>query len=85
MHYAYILCSSSHPESRYCGSTSDLKKRLAVHNAGGNVSTRAHRPWKLAWYAGFPSEKTALDFEKYLKPASGKAFARKRLIPDPPQ
>lgn len=80
MHYAYILRSSSHPEKYYYGSTADLKKRLAVHNVGGNVSTNPYRPWVLAWYAGFPSKQTALLFERYLKTASGKAFARKRLI-----
>jgi putative endonuclease len=80
MHYAYILQSISHPEKFYYGSTSDLKKRIEVHNGGGNVSTKPHCPWKLAWYAGFPSKQAALDFERYLKTASGKAFARKRLI-----
>jgi putative endonuclease len=82
MHYAYILRSTSDPSRYYYGSTSDLRKRLAVHNAGGNVSTKPHRPWTLIWYGGFSSEETAMDFERYLKTASGKAFARKRLIPD---
>ena len=35
MFYTYILRSISHPDRRYIGSTSDLRKRLAVHNAGG--------------------------------------------------
>lgn len=82
MHYAYILRSTSDPSRYYYGSTSDLRKRLAVHNAGGNVSTKPHRPWTLVWYGGFTCEQTAMDFERYLKIASGKAFARKRLIPD---
>jgi len=34
MFYTYILRSISHPEQRYIGSTSDLRKRLAKHNAG---------------------------------------------------
>ena len=34
MFYTYILRSISHPEQRYIGSTSDLKSRLAKHNAG---------------------------------------------------
>jgi predicted GIY-YIG superfamily endonuclease len=54
--------------------------RVKVHNGGGNVSTKPHGPWKLAWYARFPSKQPALDFERHLKTASGKAFARKRLI-----
>ena len=80
MHYAYILRSLSHPDKLYYGSTSDLKQRLATHNAGGNVSTKPNRPWELAWYAGFPCKQTATDFEYYLKTASGKAFAKKRLL-----
>jgi putative endonuclease len=80
MHYAYILRSVLEPARYYYGSTSDLRKRLAVHNAGGNVSTKPYRPWTLVWYGGFPCEKSAMDFERYLKTASGKAFARKRLI-----
>ncbi|MBN8457257.1 MAG: GIY-YIG nuclease family protein [Verrucomicrobia bacterium] len=80
MHYAYILQSVSHPGRFYYGSTSDLKNRIAVHNAGGNVSTAPFRPWNLAWYGGFSCKQTATDFERYLKTASGKAFARKRLL-----
>ena len=80
MHYAYILQSISHPERFYYGSTSNLKKRLTVHNAGGNISTQPFLPWKIAWYGGFPCKQTAIDFERYIKTASGKAFARKRLL-----
>jgi len=80
MHYAYILRSISQPDKLYYGSTTDLKKRFSVHNAGGNVSTHPYRPWILAWYGGFPCKQTAADFERYLKTASGKAFARKRLL-----
>lgn len=82
MHYTYIIRSEYDPKRYYYGSTSDLKKRLLTHNAGGNVSTKAYRPWILEWYAGFPSKQTAANFEQYLKTASGKAFSRKRLIPD---
>jgi predicted GIY-YIG superfamily endonuclease len=80
MCYAYILRSEQAPETLYHGFTSSLKTRLAVHNSGGNPSTRRMRPWRLAWYGGFESEEAALAFERYLKTASGKAFARKRLL-----
>jgi len=79
MFYAYILRSEKVPEFLYHGFTTDLKSRLAVHNAGGNVSTREMRPWKLAWYGAFETEDDARAFERYLKTSSGKAFARKRL------
>jgi putative endonuclease len=80
MFYAYILGSEQNPERFYYGFSSDLKKRLKVHNQGGNISTRTGIPWTLAWYGGFESESAPSDFERYLKTASGKAFARKRLL-----
>jgi predicted GIY-YIG superfamily endonuclease len=80
MHYAYIIRSETNPDKFYYGSTADLKKRIEVHNIGGNTSTRPFRKWALVWYGGFPSKQTAEEFEKYLKTASGKAFARKRLL-----
>ena len=80
MFYAYILRSEQNPERFYYGFSSDLKKRLKVHNQGGNVSTKTGIPWTLAWYGGFKSESAASDFERYLKTPSGKAFARKRLL-----
>jgi putative endonuclease len=79
MHCAYILQSIPHPERFYYGSTADLRNRLATHNAGGNISTAQYRPWTLAWYGGFLGKETATHFERYLKTASGKAFARKRF------
>ena len=80
MFYAYILRSEKNPERLYYGFSSDLKKRLNIHNQGGNLSTKTGAPWALARYGGFESESTAIDFERYLKTASGKAFARKRLL-----
>ncbi|HBE23266.1 MAG TPA: hypothetical protein DDW21_07470 [Verrucomicrobiales bacterium] len=44
MHYAYIMRSLSDPDKLYYGSTSDLKARFSVHNAGGNVSTKPFGP-----------------------------------------
>ncbi len=80
MFYACILRSEKNPAVFYHGFTADLKARLSVHNSGGNPSTKAPRPWTLAWYAAFETEEAALAFERYLKTASGKAFSRKRLL-----
>lgn len=80
MYYTYILNSISDPSRYYYGSSEDLRKRLSVHNTGGNISTRAYQPWVIVCYSGFKDKKSAMAFEKYLKTASGKAFARKRLI-----
>ena len=56
MFYAYILRSEQNPERFYYGFSSDLKKRLKVHNQGGNISTKTGIPWSLAGYGGFESE-----------------------------
>ena len=78
MKYVYILESidSGH---FYVGVTDDLRARLARHNAGEVTHTTKHRPWRLKTYVGFNDEPKALAFEKYLKSASGRAFAKKRL------
>jgi hypothetical protein len=41
--------------------------------------TSKYGPWRLKTYIAFSNEKQAAAFEKYLKSASGRAFAKKRL------
>jgi putative endonuclease len=82
MYYAYILQSERQTNRIYIGFSSDLKTRLSDHNDGKNLSTKTGRPWKLVFYAAFQEKSEALAFEAYLKTSSGKAFARKRLLPD---
>lgn len=79
MHYVYLLQSESSALERYVGVTSDLKKRLANHNAGRSPHTSKHVPWRLVTYVAFSDEQKAKVFERYLKSGSGHAFARKRL------
>ena len=79
MKYVYLLQSTSHPDQRYVGLTSDLKKRLAAHNAGQSSHTVKFRPWTLVSYLAFTDDAKATAFEKYLKSGSGHAFANKRL------
>ena len=79
MFYTYILRSISHPNQRYIGSTGDLRKRLAEHNAGGTPHTAKYRPWKLETYIAFELEDRARAFEIYLKSGSGHAFAKRHF------
>ncbi|MGC4048278.1 MAG: GIY-YIG nuclease family protein [Paludibaculum sp.] len=81
MHYVYLLQSQTHPTERYTGLTSDLKARLQKHNEGGSPHTSQHRPWNLQTYVAFQTKTQAAAFERYLKSASGRAFANKRLWP----
>jgi predicted GIY-YIG superfamily endonuclease len=78
--YVYIIRSIGSPEQEYIGATSDLKQRITDHNAGRSAHTAKFKPWKLVWYCAFPDKYRALEFEKYLKSHSGRAFAKKRLL-----
>ena len=80
MWYVYIIRSVAFPYQEYTGATADLKRRIADHNSGKYSHTSKFLPWKLVWYCAFPDKIGALEFEKYLKSHSGRAFAAKRLI-----
>jgi putative endonuclease len=79
MTYVYILRSLEHVERYYVGITADLHARLKKHNAKEVPHTSKYAPWALKTYVAFHDEKQAFAFEKYLKSASGRAFAKKRL------
>ncbi len=79
MKYVYILESIADPDRHYTGVTEDLKARVVKHNAGDVPHTSKFKPWRVNSYIAFSDEKRAIAFEKYLKSASGRAFAKKRL------
>ena len=79
MRDVYLLQSESVMGQRYVGLTSELKQRLADHNAGKSPHTSKYLPWKLVTYVAFSDERKAEAFERYLKSGSGHAFAKKRL------
>jgi predicted GIY-YIG superfamily endonuclease len=81
MFYVYLLRSQFDASRTYVGFTEDLRQRLSDHNRGKSVHTAPLRPWRLETYLAFSDREQALDFERYLKTASGIAFARKRLRP----
>ncbi len=79
MHYVYIL-ESKKDDSRYTGSTDNLKNRFTQHNQHNSRYTSTKAPYRLIWYCAFLNKKKALAFEKYLKSSSGFAFRNKHLI-----
>jgi len=79
MKYVYILQSLEFSERFYVGVTDDLKARLKKHNAGEVSHSAKYRPWGVKTYIAFSNGRQALAFERYLKTASGRAFAKKRL------
>ena len=79
MHYVYIL-KSRHFDKIYIGFTSSIDQRIKDHNAGKVSSTKQYKPWECVTYTAFQDKQKAMDFERYLKSHSGRAFLRKRLI-----
>ncbi len=79
MTYVYLLESVAFPGQFYIGHTHDLRGRFADHNAGKSPHTAKCKPWRLVTYIAFSDEAKAIAFERYLKTASGRAFANKRL------
>lgn len=79
--YVYILESEDSRFRRdyYVGFTQDLASRLAKHNAGEVPHTAKYRPWRVRTAIAFDDELRAAAFEKYMKSASGRAFASKRF------
>jgi len=77
--YVYLLKSAAEPPRYYTGLTSDVRRRLAEHNAGSCTHTAKYRPWSLDVVVEFSDEQRALAFERYLKSGSGVAFAHRHL------
>jgi predicted GIY-YIG superfamily endonuclease len=78
MYYVYILLCADH--SPYTGFSEDLKARIDRHNQGYVPATKSRRPVKLVFYCAFTDKYKALEFEKYLKSGSGRAFMKKHLL-----
>jgi putative endonuclease len=78
MWYVYFLKLSN--DNIYVGSTNDLDRRVASHQAGQVISTRPYLPVILKSYGAVETEKHARELESYFKSGSGKAVALKRLI-----
>ena len=78
--YVYILQSQSLARKRfYIGRTEDLRARLMKHNGGEVPHTAKYKPWQIKTAIAFTDEQRAIDFERYLKSASGRAFTKKHL------
>ena len=72
----YIMRSVKDPDRHYIGRTADIASRLASHNAGESPRTARQAPWQVVVLVQFVDERRALDFEKFLKSTSGRAFVK---------
>ena len=77
--FVYVLRSESDPERHYVGLTSEVENRLEWHNFGPDGQTRMNRPWQPVVVLEFTNEHTAVNFERYLKSGSGRAFAKRHF------
>ena len=67
-HKAYMYVVECCDGAYYTGYTTDVKKRIAVHNSGkGAKYTRARLPVKLIYVEGFDSKEEAMSAEALLK------------------
>ncbi len=80
MYNVYIIQSVEFSKRFYTGFSEDVAARLSHHNKGKSTHTNQFKPWKLIFSCSFESKQKALDFEKYLKTASGIAFRNRRLL-----
>ncbi len=71
--FVYVLFSES-LQKHYVGSTEDLHKRLAHHNAGQNRWSKRGRPWRMIWSRQVPDKKTALQLETSIKKRGASRF-----------
>lgn len=77
-YYVYILLSLR-DRRFYIGLTNDLKRRIAEHKQGKNVSTAKRLPIELIFYEAFLSKKDAERRERYFKTTKGKTTLRQMI------
>ena len=71
MYYTYIL--KLNDGSLYCGYTSDLSRRLAMHNSGkGSKCVRSKLPAELVYHEEFETKQEAMSREWHIKKLSRK-------------
>ncbi|MDB4339746.1 GIY-YIG nuclease family protein [Pelagibacteraceae bacterium] len=65
--YVYMLKSKSIKPITYVGYTSDLKKRIVLHNSGKGAKFTRGRKWVLIYKEKFKSKSEAISREYYIK------------------
>ena len=79
--FVYVIRTVETPTQYYVGLTSDVDDRVKAHNRGACSHTAGRKPWELHVVVGFPDEARAVQFERYLKSGSGRAFAKRHFDP----
>jgi putative endonuclease len=80
MGFTYLYILQSRRDGRlYIGVTNDLRRRLAEHRQGKNISTAKRLPLNLIYFEGHRSRKDAEQRERYFKTNKGKVSLRLML------
>ena len=66
-YYVYMLKSLEEKTVTYVGYTSDIKKRIKLHNLGKGAKFTRGRKWKLIYKEKFNSKIEAISREYYIK------------------
>ena len=66
-YYVHMLKSTSKKSVSYVGYTSNLKKRITLHNSGKGAKFTRGRKWKLIYKEKIKSKKEAISREYYIK------------------
>ena len=67
VYYVYMLKSKSVKTVTYVGFTSNLQKRINLHNSGKGAKFTRGRKWKLIYKEKFKSKREAISREYYIK------------------
>ena len=78
MYYVYVIRSQK-DKHFYVGFTSNLEKRLKIHNDGLVESTKPRRPFDMVYYEACLNKQDAIHRERYLKSTYGKRYLRNRI------
>ena len=65
--YVYMLKSLGENSVTYVGYTSNLKKRIGLHNNGKGAKFTRGRKWKLIFKEKYNSKNEAISREYYIK------------------
>ncbi len=66
-YYVYMLKSIGKKSVTYVGYSSNLSKRISLHNAGKGAKFTRGRKWKLIYKEKFDSKSKAISREYYIK------------------
>ena len=79
MYYLYIIQSEKYGKL-YTGISDDVCRRLAKHNSGGVRSTRAYRPYRIAFTEKYNDKTEARKRELFLKSGQGRKWIRDNIL-----